>query len=260
MTVARKIYVRFLRPVIKGDLNRQRVKLLWFVWGYLPFLANGNLALRDRFRMLLRFLQVDWNVLHSHSPTEISAIARALTTRAASPGEVVVEAGCWQGGSSCKLSILCQRLGYRLMIYDSLAGVEPMTPEEIGDSYDFSGEYASSETIVKNNISRYGEISVCSFHKGWFRDTLARHPVPSPVRLGYIDCDLAKGTQEALQGITPSLVEGGVVFSQDFHIEPVKALLLNPGLWQGLGLSFPRMSQRGPNLVCMHIEKGLSVR
>lgn len=136
----------------------------------------------------------------------------------------MVEAGCFNGGSAAKFSILCKELGYALHVYDSFEGVEPLTEEEKSVSYDFSGKYAASQEKVRANIQRFGEIDICVFHKGWFADTIA-HGVPHPIRVAYIDCDVTKGTQEALQGILPAVTQDGRVFSQDFHIKPVREML-----------------------------------
>lgn len=125
--------------------------------------------------------------------------------------------------------------GYRLYIYDSFEGVENLSPEDQAKEWDFAGQYASPESVLRENLVRYGEISVCLITKGWFSETLAKNRVPYPIRLAYIDCDLAKGTKEALSGIVPSLVDDGWIFSQDFHIEPVRRLLCEPSTWDLFG-------------------------
>jgi O-methyltransferase len=159
-----------------------------------------------------------------------------------------VEAGCYLGGSSAKFSTICAWLGYRLCIYDSFEGVEAMLAEERVGNYDFSGEYAASEEVVRANLRQYGDVSVCSLHKGWFADTLANRPVPQAVRVAYIDCDLAKGTREALAGIVPSLSEDGWIFSQDFHIRPVIELLSDTKTWLTIGTKVPTIRRLGQRL------------
>jgi O-methyltransferase len=110
-----------------------------------------------------------------------------------------------------------------LHVFDSFQGVEPVV--RIPGEWDYSGEYASSETTVRENVTRYGQSSVVTYWPGWFSETLANCPVKVPIAVAYIDCDIAKGTDEALRGILPSLAANGVVFSQDYHIRSVKALL-----------------------------------
>jgi O-methyltransferase len=254
----RTLYVSWIRPQITDQLHRQRLKLIWFIWGYWPLMTLNTLSLSQRIRLLLRFLSVDWHVVHSHRPNEIARVCRALAERRAISNEtkeVMIEAGCWQGGSAVKFSTLCKLLGYDLHIYDSFEGVEDFSPEERPSSYDFSGEYAAPEAVLWRNLSRYGEAAVCTVHKGWFIDTLARGPVPYAVRVAFIDCDLAKGTYEVLLGVVPSLVEDGWIFSQDFHIPPVQALLRAPATWERLGKPQPKLTRLGVCLTSLRFRR-----
>jgi O-methyltransferase len=245
---ARALYVRFLRPHLASHLARQRVKVVWHAWGYAPLLRLRRVPMGARLTMIRRFLRVDWHVPHAHRPSEISAICQTLDASSPRHGEVVIEAGCWQGGSSAKFSIICKCLGYRLHIYDSFAGVEVMSDADRALSFDFSGTYNSPVEVLRRNLEQYGEPQVCSIHPGWFAATLATAPVTASVRLAYIDCDLAKGTKEALRGVIPALVEGGVVFSQDCHIPPVLQALTDPLTWTDLRREVPRIERLGPQL------------
>jgi O-methyltransferase len=158
----------------------------------------------------------------------------------------MVEAGCWKGGSSTKFSIICKLAGIRLWIFDSFEGV---SAEDAKNEWEgFAGQYASPEHVLRENLNRYGEPSVCSVFKGWFSDTLAKEPVPHPIRLAYIDCDLAKGTFEAMKGIVPSLKPNAVIFTQDFHIDPVRNMLFDPLTWVKLGCGTPEITRLGEYL------------
>jgi len=219
-------YRRFIFPCVKLPLHRQRLKLLWFIWQYWPILALKNISCADRMKLLARFVRIDWYVVHGHLSSEIAHVCTELASRKARSNEVVIEAGCWNGGSAAKFSIICNMLGYRLMIYDSFAGVEtPPLDQQGRENKSFFGEYSAPEVLVRDNLKRYGESEVCQIVKGWFKDTLAKAPVPYPVRLGYVDCDLVKGTEEALSGMIPSLADDGCIFSEDYHIKPVHNML-----------------------------------
>jgi O-methyltransferase len=241
-------YVRWIRPHLSQAIVRQRVKLAWHVWGYWPVLFLGALSLRNRLKLLVRFIAIDWNVLHAHRPCEIARVSQAIAERSARPNEVMIEAGCWQGGSSAKFSIVCNLFGYRLHIYDSFQGVEASAPKARAAGHDFSGEYAAAEAVVRGNLSRYGESAVCTIHPGWFAETLAARPVPLPVRIVYIDCDLAKGTHEVLRGVVPAMVQDGWVFSQDCHLPSVDALLRDPATWGEFGRPVPQLTRGCRNL------------
>ena len=77
----------------------------------------------------------------------------------------------------------------------------------------------------RQTLENYGEPGVCLIQKLWFKDTLAKVLVSNPVRLAYVDCELFKGTEEALTGFVPSLVEDGYIFSEDYHLRAVREFL-----------------------------------
>jgi len=251
----RRWYTRWVRPRLSRELDLQRVKLCYFALDYWPLLRVRTIGLRDRLELVARFLRIDWYVLHSHRPREIAQVCAALAARPARPGEVMVEAGCWNGGSSAKFSLMCRLLGYRLRIYDSFQGVEPRDAAVASEEYeyDFSGEYAASDATLRRNLERFGAAEVCSIHPGWFETTLARAPVPDVVRAVFIDCDGAKGTREVLLGVIPSLARDGVIFSQDFHIPSVRELLQDARTWERFGRGVPRIERLGRHLAAVRL-------
>jgi len=257
-TQVRKVYDRWILPWLSRLLS-QRLRRLFlgipvFLFGYRRILLIRNLSVRERLTLILRFLKIDVNLQNGHQPCEIAAIAGTLFLRRGFPGEIMVEAGCWQGGSSAKFSIMCKMLGYELHVFDSFQGVEETEPDETG--FDFSGLYAADKDLVFDNITRFGEIAACRMVPGWFADTLAAQPIRSSV-VGsvYIDCDLAKGTFEVLQGVLPALASDGIIFTQDYHIPPVKRLLHDPETWQKLNRPFPMIKSLCHNLARITFEQ-----
>jgi O-methyltransferase len=239
-------YRKWLRPRISSDIGKQRLKLLWHGWGYWRLLAPSRIPALARLRLLVGFLRVDWRILHAHKPAEMSRMLLRLAQRPARPGEVVVEAGCWRGGSTAKFSLACRELGYGLEVYDSFEGVA--AHEVVNDETDFAGTYAAGEELVRANVAATGAVEVCRFHKGWFSDTL-RHGVGKPIRMLYIDCDIVEGTRDALEGGLPDLVDDGLVYSQDFHIRSVREYLETPATWEDLGYRQPGLVPEAWNLV-----------
>jgi O-methyltransferase len=244
--IVRSLYVRLIRPRIDSQLGRQRIKMVWLAWAYWKIFKIRAIPFHQRIVLLIRFLEIDWNVLHSHWPSEIAEVCLALGTRMARNGEAMVEAGCWNGGSTAKFSLLCSLLGYKLFVYDSFQGVR-MTEEERAISYDFSGQYAASEDVVRENVGCFGKLDVCTFHPGWFSESFSR-PVLARVRVAFIDCDTAEGTRHALAGIIPSLVVGGQILSQDFAIHPVRQMLVGDTMWQKLEMARPPVQRIGKKL------------
>lgn len=69
-----------------------------------------------------------------------------------------------------------------------------------------------------------------------------------PIRLVFIDCDLAKGTAEVLDAIIPNLVSDGVIFSQDYQITSVRTLLNEKKTWDKYGKRIPEIKKLCWNL------------
>jgi hypothetical protein len=140
-------------------------------------------------------------------------------------------------------------------VYDSFQGVESRTDAE--GRYDFSGEYAAALSTVRDHVARYGNLSVCTFHPGWFCDTIRPETFPRPVRLAYIDCDLVKGTKEVLAGVAPALSNDGVIVSQDGQVPVVARLLAAPATWQEYGLCV-RGARHSRHLLVFHLTEPAS--
>lgn len=254
--LGRRLYALFIRPLISKEIYQNRLKLIWFGWGYYPLFSISSLRFKDKMRILYRFLKIDWYILHGHKPYEIALVCRAIAERPAKPNEIILEAGCWHGGSSAKLSLIAKIYGYHLHIFDSFQGVEVMKPEQIIKSgHNFSGEYKSSVEILLNNLEKFGEVDICSIHAGWFADTLAKKPVSHEVRVAFIDCDLAKGTMEALMGIVPALAADGWIFTQDFHIRSVQALLSEPRTFSAFGQGLPAIKRLDRRLAAIRFHR-----
>lgn len=235
-----------------SPIQRQRARVfLWGVWRYLSLLRLSSLTIRERVKLIGVCLRADWSVELCHWPGEVVATMLAIGERRARTGEVMVEAGCWQGGSTVKWSVFCSMLGYELLVYDSFEGCEAV-PAGDPDSW-FAGRYAAREDVVRASVSRYGDISACRLIPGWYSDTLAKNPIRRPVRGVYIDCDLRKGTLETLQGVLPAMVDDGVVCSQDYHLASVAELLDDPATWYALGRNPPVLEARYRKVVVLRV-------
>jgi len=224
----RRFYVRRIRPHLSSPLAQQRARLAFYGWSYLRLLGPSALTVGERLRLVGGCLRTDWSLDHAHRPPEIVAVLRAVATRRANAGEAVVEAGCWQGGATVKLSRACAALGYDLWVYDSFAGVEAHVPEE--GEYDFTGEYQATPEVLRANLDRFGTPMPVTIVAGWFSNTLGAGRVPDRVRAVLVDCDLGKGTEEVLESVRPRLSADARVFTQDFHIPEVRRAIADLGL------------------------------
>lgn len=153
----------------------------------------------------------------------------------------VVECGCWRGTSSATLSLICALVGRKLYVCDSFEGLpEPRNEEERYDIHASSteqyyvwekGEYSASLELVRNTISRYGDISVCSFVKGYFSDSLKTFD-PGPIAFVFEDADLASSVEDCLTYLWPMMSEGGRFYSHEPWSEHVVALFYDKRWWK----------------------------
>jgi len=163
-------------------------------------------------------------------------IARAILERTELPGDVV-ELGCFKGGSTARLSLICAKAGKRLLVFDSFEGLpdpEPWDAEhQIGRPRIFrQGEYAAALDEVRTNVRDFGRPAVCTFIPGWFADTVGRELVDKTVTVAFVDVDLVASTSDALMGVWPRLTEGGVAFVHDATDPKLAALLQNESWWR----------------------------
>ena len=222
------LYRRYVREFIKKEINRQRIKLIYDIWWYSPLVRFRGMKWTERWKLIWHIVRVDWFILTASKPAEIVPVLLDLMSRRARSNEVFLEAGCWNGGSTAKFSMACKRYGYGLHVFDSFLGVK-----------EWGYAYGTEETVVRNNIAKYGIPEICFFHSGWFKDTLRERPPAFPIRMAYIDCDVPTGTLEVLSGILPALVEDAVIYTQDYHLPEVRSLLQNEKTWTDLGTKTP---------------------
>jgi O-methyltransferase len=117
---------------------------------------------------------------------------------------VVVECGCFLGGSTANLSLICEIVGRDLIVYDSFEGLpSPTQNDRHAKRPESTGFFKGSFDEVKANVRKYGAIEQCTFVKGWFKDTLPGHK--EPVVLCFLDVDYETSPARLhLQPLAPS--------------------------------------------------------
>ena len=150
------------------------------------------------------------------------------------PG-VVVECGCWLGGSTAALSVICEYAGRDLIVYDSFEGLPVPDPrDEMGNDEQGNprgtGWFRGTLDEVTANVTRLGAIDRCTFRKGWFSDTVPHHR--EPILLAYLDVDYQESIHDCLVHLWPHLVEQGYVFIDEFHHLRFCALFWSERWWR----------------------------
>jgi len=201
--------------------------------------------------LVRRFYHISRKVNCQHLESEILSFACEVFKLPATVAGCLVEAGCFKGGSSAKLSIVATLSHRKLVVCDSFEGI-PENCEDHGTTLFGggavfrAGDYRGDLDEVRENVRNYGQIAVCSFVRGYFENTLTAFH--EPVAAAYIDVDLASSTRTCLKYLWPLLAPGGVMFSHDGHLPLVLDVFRDKAFWQReLGCSPPEVIGMGQN-------------
>ncbi|HEY2496809.1 MAG TPA: TylF/MycF/NovP-related O-methyltransferase [Candidatus Angelobacter sp.] len=150
----------------------------------------------------------------------------------------VVECGSFKGGSAANLSLVCELCNRQLEIFDSFAGLpEPSDIDQehvLVDAHEVhtyaKGAFCGALQEVKSNISRFGNIGVCSFHVGYFNHTLPGFQ--KKCVMAFLDVDLVDSLETCLKYLWPLLHDGSRVFTHEAHHMEISAFFFGENWWQ----------------------------
>ena len=197
--------------------------------------ASDDSEVKVRHRMLREFRNIDRQLRCLHSEGEILFMADCLLRNSVSGP--MVECGCYQGGSSAKLSLVARVLSKQLYICDSFQGL-PAVPEDDGVYHQIdgqlaqfkSGEFAASLATVEANIRRLGDISRCEFVAGLFADALVDLEI-SPCFV-FMDVDLISSARDCIRYLWPRLRSGAKFFTHEALYAEFVTGIMNPQFWK----------------------------
>ena len=219
----RALSLRFL-------LGRDRAAVLSFLRAPYPV----PLGLGQRLALVRRFVTTTNHVRTYHTQAEMLEVADRILRLAGRPGLTVVEAGSGKGGSTAKLSLVTRLAGGRLVVFDSFRGIpanREMHRNLWGRPVEFrAGAFRGRLPSVRRVVARFGAPEVCEFRKGWFADTMPAFG--GHVDVALLDVDLLSSTCTCLVRLVPRLRPGGVVFTQDGHLQAVVEMLGNARFWR----------------------------
>jgi O-methyltransferase len=238
------------RPDFRRRFNK-KVKLGWpsvtlplLVW----FLFHNRNIHKAYNATWWRLLKLAYRLRRNGNQIQVGSSYRAHLAMAAKlleiPPEtegVVVECGCFKGGSTANLSVVCDFVGRDLIVYDSFEGLPEVDPTDRYADSSARGHFRGELEQVKANIERYGVIERCSFRKGWFSDTLPRHV--EPVALCFIDVDFQASIHDCLVNLWPHLIEKGYLFTDDYTHLDLCAVFYSEEFWQR------EFNQKPPGLI-----------
>jgi len=200
----------------------------------LKYVPRANTTLEERKALVQQVRAADSAIVCAHTTAEIEALVAAILDIPGSLDGCIVEAGCFKGGSTAKLSLAAKLAKRQMYVFDSFAGL-PQNAEEhdrtiFGDRIDFhAGRYKGRLEEVKANVGRYGALDVCHFVPGWFEDTMPGFH--ERIAVAFVDVDLASSTATCLRYLYPLLVPGGSIFSHDGHLPLCMDVIRDDRFW-----------------------------
>jgi len=194
---------------------------------YLPFFfdrkvgSNYKVGFLRKIKLIFRFKLNTKRIPTATNWLEHVRIATQILSIPPSVDGDIVECGCFKGGSSANLSVICGLTGRKLIVCDSFEGLP--TPDE-SDSKHYSvfrqgvdhyekGFYKGALEEVKANIEKYGNIDACKFVKGYFENSLPG--LEGQYVMAFLDVDLHKSLEDCLVSLWPLLKKGSYLFTHE---------------------------------------------
>jgi len=189
-----------------------------------------------------RIPTVSWYVEHLVMMTRILQVPKSIEG-------CVVECGCYKGGSTANLSLVCALSGRQLEVFDSFRGLpQPVggdTAHTVIDSSEIhlysKGAFHASLEEVRGNVARYGRIEVCHFNVGFFEDTLREFN--RPCVFVFEDVDLRSSLETCLIHLWPLLQPGCYFFSHEAHHMEIASVFFDHEFWHA------KLNSQAPGLV-----------
>jgi hypothetical protein len=213
-------------------------------------LAHPTFGFWKRAKLAIQLLWIHLRVLCAHSPSELLVIVEDILLLPPKIPGVIVECGCYQGGSSAKLSLAAGMANRQLIVCDSFQGLpqpEPSDRLEKTEAFE-GGDFASRLEEVETNVRRYGDAAVVQFVPGWYEESLGRL---SEIKIAclFLDVDLQESIKTCLVGLWKSVSPGCKVFVHDVNRPPVTEPFRDKEWWSNhIDASLPEFVGSGRGL------------
>jgi O-methyltransferase len=150
----------------------------------------------------------------------------------------VVECGSFKGGSAANLSLVCDLCHRKLEVFDSFAGLpEPFNADRehvlvsLQEIHSYAkGAFSGALSEVQGNISKYGKISACNFHVGYFEKTLPNFS--QECVLIFLDVDLVDSLRTCFTYLWPLLRDGCYLFTHEAHHMEIAGFFFQEEWWR----------------------------
>ncbi len=144
------------------------------------------------------------------------------------PG-VVVECGCFRGGTTANLSLICDVVGRELYVYDSFEGLPSAAKGDKFAKPAGAGFLAAGLDQVRAHVEAHGRPERCTYVKGWFADTTPAHE--PPIVLMFLDVDYQASLTDCILNLWPKLTKQGYCFIDEYVLMDYCALFWSEKFW-----------------------------
>jgi predicted O-methyltransferase YrrM len=196
---------------------------------YTGFFLRGDLGkeyglgLSDKLKLMRQIRRNTRRIISGSSWLEQLHLAAALLAIPKTMKGDVIECGSYKGSSSASLSLVCSRVGRRLIVCDSFEGLpEPEADDMVHASVHYKhyekykkGDYTGRLEEVQDNIRQYGALDCCQFVKGYFENTLHTLDPQQRFVLIFLDVDLHASLRTCLTQLWPRLQDGGYLYTHE---------------------------------------------
>ncbi|MFA5167165.1 MAG: TylF/MycF/NovP-related O-methyltransferase [Candidatus Omnitrophota bacterium] len=191
-----------------------------------------------KLKLLVKMMGNNSRILSGSSFIEHIIMATTLLNTPKDIQGCVVECGTYKGVSATNMSLICGLVGRRFKVFDSFEGLPEPAPQdaahEVLDIHEVhayqKGWWAGSLEEVRSNITRYGNINVCDFYKGFFDTTLPHFNEPC-VQI-FLDVDYVSSLETCLIHLWPLLRNGGYLYTHEAQHTEISRLFYSEGWWQ----------------------------
>jgi hypothetical protein len=201
--------------------------------------SEYGIGFRAKLSLLLRFNKNTKKVETLSDFREHMELAAAVLRVPRSVAGSVVECGCYVGGSTVNLSLVCAMTGRKLIVFDSFEGLpEPKEYDrwhhslhvDHTDVY-YKGRFAATRQTVEKNVSTFGDASACEFRAGYYDKTMPGFN--EPVIMAFLDVDLIDSLKPCLEGLWPNLRPGCRMYTHEARNLALVSVYFDQAWWQG---------------------------
>jgi O-methyltransferase len=198
------------------------------------FKPRPKTSFQQRLFIVRKLCAISHAITCQHSQNQIISFIKVILSVPDYIHGCIVEASCYQGGSTAKFSIAAKIANRELVVFDSFEGLpmhnEPLDKGVPGWHARPPGSFSASLNEVISNVDRYGKLEVCEFIKGWFDDTMPKFS--RQVAAAYLDVNLASSTRTCLKYLYPLLAAGSTLLSDDGYSPLICDVFSNDEFWQ----------------------------